>query len=447
MSKWTPKGRIEGLVKVLEEGVSGSGTTAELLRKVLEMRRHHTITGAGYAGLGVGLRYGAVDQLIDMVNDTDRIKEALATHVSLTVDPSMYETACARLESVEACSDNWLIFRTVPVRVSYKGAVYNFGSAAIKIRPRINGAGSPALLVNFRRKNTTRTSHYHPHVRSGGEPCFGTWNGLVQRRLQDPKLVLMLALEVWEFLQVYNPSSPFVRLAYGFPSNFESGNPLCEGTDRPRSKCDCSRCYSGVPCPKTQDRITSIPFEDYCDGCKFYARTENVCTHSFSMDAKSWRKARLEGLIVNEREVQTQLAMQQHNQRIAEQAGRERAALEQGGVESRGESQAARNLQESLTEYLNRQRQLSQEAMTEQERMAREQSNLMQQYWRTALEPGIQQLNPTNWGIVETTGAGSSTAGLPPTPPPVPVPEVPGETAYSGYDEDDDYDDDEDEEA
>lgn len=79
--------------------------------------------------------------------------------------------------------------------------------------------------------------------------------------------------------------------------------------------------------------------------------------------------------------------------------------------------------------------------------MAREQSNLMQQYWRTALEPGIQQLNPTNWGIVETTGAGSSTAGLPPTPPPVPVPEVPGETAYSGYDEDDDYDDDEDEEA
>jgi len=117
------------------------------------------------------------------------------------------------LQAVRLAGDR-LVVTTLPIDIEHDGFTYQMGRYEVAIDIHRN-------VIRIQGLDRTVRGHCHPHVASGGEPCLGSMAGPVAHMLGEGDL-FGVVIGLLQLLSSYNPSSPYVELAYWNPDYDDS---------------------------------------------------------------------------------------------------------------------------------------------------------------------------------------------------------------------------------
>lgn len=116
----------------------------------------------------------------------------------------------------------YVIIESGPVTIRHNGMTHEMGEFTIKMR-----AVSDRIIITGTKP---RDGVFHPHVNSGGFPCFGNIKQLVDRLSKDCEFE-ELAFILLDFVKSYSEDNPYRNIAHwrdGYCSNCFELRTFCE---------------------------------------------------------------------------------------------------------------------------------------------------------------------------------------------------------------------------
>ena len=176
------------------------------------------------------------------------------------------------LQAVRLSGDRLLV-TTLPIDLEYEGVRYEMGRFEMAIDIHRN-------VIRIQGLDRSVRGYPHPHVASGGEPCLGSMASPMAHMLGEGDL-FGVVVGLLEYLQSYNPASPYLELQYWDPDFDDSARwDRCYEDAGPRECVTCGE--EGCPyqdgasdrCWEFSDSYTSCI---ECRDCDWASEAQDRC--------------------------------------------------------------------------------------------------------------------------------------------------------------------------
>lgn len=239
--------------------------------------------------------YTKADALIGRVTDiTTRMNEVL------TKGNWSYHSFSGSQICFIPTADIWLQYKNVETQEHYR---VNFGQLLVKVDP-INA--QVRVSPDVKGKSPISERHYHPHVASDGNVCWGEGAAQYQMHMANANYAGLMQT-LWTILNQYNPRSPYRSLAEfqkAQPDNKPGYIPnlckKCNGNlDLGRCAC-CSMCENKPDdcdckyCPVCDNKYLKNGVSD-CDCCLNCNKRPDDCCCCRSCGDKRPMQVQLDG--------------------------------------------------------------------------------------------------------------------------------------------------------